>query len=231
MRISGNRRPSRSFAAAIVLAGFAAGAGAQQVYRIVGPDGRITFSDKPPMETGARAAPAGVPQPGSAGGGPTLPFELRQVASRYPVTLYSRPDCPPCTSARSFLNQRGIPFAERTVTTQEDVAALQRLSGAATLPFLTIGSQQIPGYSDIEWGEFLDAAGYPKTSQLPPNYRNPPPAPLVAATTPRPLEQPSAQQPAAQQTDGAEQPPRALPRAVPRPAPAPRNDNPAGIQF
>jgi glutaredoxin len=211
-----------------ILAAVGTAAGAQQVYRIVGPDGRITFSDKPPTETGVKAAPAGVPQPGSTGGGPALPFELRQVASRYPVTLYSRPDCQPCTSARSLLNQRGIPFTERTVTTQEDVAALQRLSGAATLPFLTIGAQQIPGYSDVEWTEFLDAAGYPKTSQLPPSYRNPPPAPLVAATTPRPVEPPSAQQPAAQQTEA---PPRALPRTPPRPAPPPRNDNPAGIQF
>jgi hypothetical protein len=51
---------------------------AQQVYRIVGPDGKVTFSDQPP--------PAGHPGKVSAantgGGGAAatagLPFELRQ---------------------------------------------------------------------------------------------------------------------------------------------------------
>ena len=30
-------------------------ANAQQIYRIVGPDGRVTFSDKPPLEASAKA--------------------------------------------------------------------------------------------------------------------------------------------------------------------------------
>ena len=44
---------------AMLLAATAGLAGAQQVFRIVGPDGKVTFSDKPPAEPGARAALAG----------------------------------------------------------------------------------------------------------------------------------------------------------------------------
>ena len=105
------------------------GAPPQTVYRIIGPDGKITFSDKPPVNaeqgkvagtgTGAVAAASGT----------TLPFELRQVVSKYPVTLYSAPDCGPCTNGRTMLISRGIPFSERSVTTNEDIAALQRLAG------------------------------------------------------------------------------------------------------
>ena len=40
------------------------------------------------------------------------------------------------------------------------------------------GGQQLKGYSDLEWKQYLDAAGYPKSSQLPSGYRNPPAAPL-----------------------------------------------------
>jgi glutaredoxin len=208
-------------AVAILLAGFAACAGAQQVYRIVGPDGRITFSDKPPADPGTRGAAAAPLRGGAEGSGATLPFELRQAATRYPVTLYSGPDCPPCNSARSFLASRGIPFAERTVSTQEDLVALHRLSGRTTLPFLTIGAQQLLGFSDLEWTQFLDAAGYPKTSQLPPGYRAPAPLPLVTAAAPQPATAPPLQAPAGAQ-----------PRAPqPAPAPAPAGSNPAGIQF
>lgn len=207
------------------LAGLAAtawvpAASAQQVYRIVGPDGRVTFSDKPPTEPNAKSAPSSTaPLTSSGAAGGSLPFELRQVASRYPVTLYTGPNCGPCGSGRALLASRGIPFAEKTVTSNEDIEALQRLSGAASLPFMTIGGQQLKGFSEVEWSQFLDAAGYPKTSQLPAAYRQPPATPLVA------LQAPAAPAPAAQA-----EPPRA---AAPAPAPSPdaAPANPAGIRF
>jgi glutaredoxin len=154
-------------------------AGAQQVFRSVGPDGHVTFSDRPP-EAGTRAG--GVPVPGASGGGDSasLPFEVRQAAQSYPVTLFSGPDCGPCEQGRAMLSARGVPFSEKTVTTNEDIESLKRLAGVATLPVLAIGSQQLKGYSQLEWTQFLDAAGYPKTSQLPAGYRHPAPKPLVA---------------------------------------------------
>lgn len=211
-------RAARSLAA-VALAIVAGTAGAQ-VYRIVGPDGKVTYSDQPPpADAKARASTAPV-QPLTGGPAPSsLPFELRQIASRFPVTLYTGPGCAPCGSGKAFLGSRGIPFTEKTVSTQDDVSALQRLSGNVNLPFLTIGGQQLSGYSETEWSQFLDAAGYPRTSQLPPSYRPPAATPLVAVTKP-----------------SAAQPTAAAPRAgnTPAPAPAPSEpppNNPAGIQF
>jgi glutaredoxin len=203
----------------LVLGLAAVSASAQGVYRIVGPDGRVTFSDQPLSTADARAV-------GSTGASSVpdsaaqLPFQLRQVVARYPVTLYTAKECAPCNSGRNLLNARGIPYIEKLINTPEDGNALKRLSGEASLPFLTIGGQQIKGYSDTEWTQFLDAAGYPKTSALPGNYRRPAPAPLVAA-------KPVAAPPAA----GA--PPissAAPPRPVEVPV-APPVSNPAGIRF
>ncbi len=193
-----------------------AGAQAQGVYRIVGPDGKVTFSDRPPAEGNAQPARAAAAAPASANG--ALPYELRQVASRFPVTLYTGNDCAPCTSARNMLNARGVPFTERTVNTNEDIDALQRLSGSTSLPFGSIGGQQLSGFSEAEWAQYLDAAGYPKQSQLPRNYRAPAPAPLVAVKEAAPAPATAASAP-----------------ARPAPAPAPANgrtpSNPAGIVF
>lgn len=167
---------------------------AQQIYRFVGPDGRITFSDTPPAGAGTAAKAAVATASSAAGNVAALPFELRQVASRYPVTLYSGPDCGPCVSGRSLLTARGIPFTERTVSSNEDIEALKRLASVATLPVLTIGGEQLKGYSDVEWGKFLDAAGYPKTSQLPAGYQLPSATPLVAAQEVKPPARTPAQQ-------------------------------------
>jgi hypothetical protein len=83
-----------------------------------------------------------------------------------------------------LLTSRGVPFNERTVTTAEDAEALQRLAGESSLPFLTIGGQRLKGFSDSEWTQFLDAAGYPKTSALPSGYRNGLSGPLVVVQKP-----------------------------------------------
>ncbi len=214
--------PRTTFAPAAVsllMALACVGAQAQSVYRIVGPDGKVTFSDRPPAEASAppaRSTAAPTASPAAANG--ALPYELRQVANRYPVTIYTGSDCAPCVSVRNLLTSRGVPYTERTVASNEDIAALQRLSGSTSLPFGTIGGQQLVGFSDAEWIQYLDAAGYPKQSQLPSNYRQPAPTPLVAA---KPVE-------AA---------PAAEPKAPARPAlPPPVNDgptpsNPAGIRF
>jgi glutaredoxin len=140
-------------------------------------------------------------------------------------------NCGPCASGRNLLTARGIPFTERTVTTPEDAAALQRMSGDTSLPFITIGGQQIKGYADTEWTQFLDAAGYPKTSQLPPGYRASAPTPFVAVQ--RPV---SAAPGAAAATTGGTSGEstgetfntRPRPAATPTPVP---NTNPANIRF
>ncbi|MCR6476573.1 glutaredoxin family protein [Variovorax sp. ZS18.2.2] len=193
----------------------AAGAMAQPIYRNVDKNGKVTFSDRAPAaSTEPAAGPQGAAAPASTAG---LPYELRQVAQRYPVTLYTSEDCAPCSQARSLLTTRGIPFDERTVKSNEEIEALQRLSSQSSLPLLTIGSQQLKGYADNEWSQYLDAAGYPKSNSLPAGYRNAPARPLVAAQQAAPA------------------PRAAAPAAQPAPPPAAPSDagagNPAGIKF
>lgn len=189
---------------------------AQAIYRIVGPDGRVTFSDRPPASDGKTTSlgPGGrAPEAGSA----ELPFEMRQLMSRYPVTLYTGEGCEPCTAGRSLLASRGVPYTERTVNTPLDGDALRKLTGEQSLPVLTVGGQQIKGFSSTEWDQYLNVAGYPKTSRLPSSYRNPPATPLVS-----PPEAPAA---SARPTQNAAPPP------PPPPAAAPAPSNPAGIVF
>lgn len=208
--------PTRRFWALLGLSLLVLPTLAQGVYRIVGPDGKVTFSDQPPPEANAR--PAGAAGAGNATASGQLPYELRQTSSRFPVTLYTSKDCAPCNSGRNLLNARGIPYAEKAISSPQDGEALKRLNGDGSLPLLTIGGQQIKGYSDVEWTQYLDAAGYPKQSQLPSSYRRPAATPLVAvkaAEAPTPTPKPAVKPPAA-------------PAAIPVAPPA---TNPAGIRF
>jgi glutaredoxin len=212
-----------ALAAVVGCASLAAAAAHAQVYRVVGPDGRVTFTDRPPAEGQAAPAAAVAARAGGDAGSVALPAGLRSVASRYPVTLYTSADCSPCAAARNLLTSRGVPFTEKTISSHDDVQALQRLAGEPRLPFGTIGGQHILGFSDAEWTQYLDAAGYPKVSQLPASYRNPAPTPMVAAQSPvvPTVAQPrqAAQGPATQRTQDA-------------PLPSdPSPQNPLGLRF
>ncbi len=164
---------------------------AQTVYRIVGADGKVTFSDKPPVTRDDKTTATGRNGKALDIGSAPLPYELSQVVSRFPVTLYTSTNCAPCGAGRTLLASRGIPFSERTVSTNEDVQALTRISGENNLPFLTIGGQKIKGYSDSEWTQYLDAAGYPSSSKLPTNYRSPAASPLVVIQKPEVVAPPA----------------------------------------
>jgi glutaredoxin len=192
---------------------------AQTVYRVVTPDGHVSFSDQPSVKPGIVTSQETNVAPASTSA-TALPFELRQVVSKFPVTLYASSSCTPCDSGRNHLRTRGVPFTEKSVNSASDADALQRLSGANSLPFLTVGAQQIRGYSNSEWGDYLSAAGYPEQTVLPAGYRNPEPAPLVD------LEKPATPEKASH-----------VPEAEPNPSPPPVTEprvspnNPAGIQF
>jgi hypothetical protein len=72
---------------------------------------------------------------------------------------------------------------ELTIDRAEDLAELQRREGRMELPILRLGAQRLQGFEAGDWQATLDAAGYPRTSQLPPHWRATPAQPLVPPDT------------------------------------------------
>ncbi|MEF7617381.1 glutaredoxin family protein [Aquincola sp. MAHUQ-54] len=180
------------FAAATLLAGYAhAQAPAAALYKIVEPDGRITYTDRP-ITSGPGRVTAVNDKAGTVLLDDTtaaLPLPLRTAASRFPVTLFAATDCVPCERGREFLRQRGVPFRERLASTDADREAWQRVVGAPEAPALAIGGQLLRGFAPDAWNEYLDVAGYPRDARLPASYRAPPPLPLAEV---RPVAPPAA---------------------------------------
>lgn len=167
--------------------GLLGSANAQNVYKSVDRNGHTVYSDVPPAGAPPVAPNAGGNTAAATSSGKLsdgLTYTLRQTVDRYPVTLYAGKDCPPCDAARAMLQNRGVPFAERTVATNDDIEALKRLSGEGRLPLGTIGTKQLKGYNSTAWAEYLAAAGYAERITLPSAYRNGIAAPL---TVPRPV--------------------------------------------
>lgn len=217
------------------LGGTASSSLAQAVYKSVGPDGKVTFSDRPPPEV--PAAVLGKPKASQTvadaelgtSANPPLPYELRQLSIKYPVTLYTTSSCGPCDTGRALLVKRGVPFTEKSVNTNDDIGAFSRISKDNSLPLLTIGGKQIKGFSESEWLQYLDSAGYPKQSALPPRYRQAAAEPMSPLKTA--AEAGAAADTPAESADKAPPPPRTAPSRPPAAPPIDPASNPAGIRF
>ncbi|MFZ4534715.1 glutaredoxin family protein [Propionivibrio sp.] len=144
-------------------------AGAQTTYRWIDKaSGQTVYSDQAPPP-GAKQVDK---KTGSEDRGEDradaqqLPYATRQAAEKFPVTLYTSVTCADeCKTARDLLNGRGIPFSEKTLKTQEDIAELTRQLGSeAAVPSLIVGRQIFKGFESGAWSNLLDLAGYPKSA-------------------------------------------------------------------
>lgn len=148
----------------LILAGALLGsAQAGEMYRWVDKSGKVHYGD-------TRAPDAAEVEKKKLGTAPAtgdeeLSFDTRRAKQNFPVTLYVADNCAdPCKQSRNLLSQRGIPFTEKNLATQEEIDAFKRASGADAVPVLSVGRSWLKGFQPEQWHNELDAAGYPKTS-------------------------------------------------------------------
>lgn len=196
-----------------------------QVFKWVGPDGKTNYSDVPPPPSAQRAQKKAFA--GNVVDGGDLPFSVAEVAKTSPVTLHTGAKCAPCDEGRKLLGSRGIPFTEKTVSSNADIATLG--TGGVELPQLSVGGTKLRGFEPGAWNASLSAAGYPESNSLPKSYRNPAPQSAAPASRDTPAKPTTS-------ADAGDNAVDASPASVGR-KPAPRNQpkapdaNPAGIRF
>lgn len=157
--------------AAVLLSCLFCAASAWAQYKYVDQGGTINYSDRPPASGDAKR----LNMTATGNGSETLPFGLKASMDKYPVTTYSSPDCPPCEDLRKHLAKRGVPFTDKLVKTPADEKIFKSLGFAnPDFPTMTVGSQKQVGYEPGALDRLLDAAGYPRKSQLPNTFTQAP---------------------------------------------------------
>ena len=145
------------FLIAVLLA--AGTAQAAQLYRWVDDKGRVEWRDTPPPASAKKVERRSVNDSVIETSG--LPYSVQQAVRNAPLTLYVNDCGDACTKARSHLNRRGLPFAEKNP--RENIDAFKKLTnGGMEVPLLFVGREALKGYEEGMWDTALDNAGYPR---------------------------------------------------------------------
>ena len=131
-------------------------AGAQVLYKSVGPDGKVSYSDRPPADDRIAKTMKFAELPNTALPSKTIAEleQLRKSGAATPiavptsgVSLYAAKWCGYCRQAREFLNQRGIAFQEIDVDTPSGKSAFVRAGGVGGIPLLVANGQKVRGFT------------------------------------------------------------------------------------
>jgi glutaredoxin len=132
----------------------------QKMYKWVDPDGKVSYHDRPPPETGYRVEEKNLRAKDRSSS------ERRgedEAVGKVPVVLYSASNCEACELARNYLQRRKVPFTEKDVSSDVKLQdELKKKSGGLFVPTIYIGERVMKGYMQSLLEGELDQAGYPK---------------------------------------------------------------------
>lgn len=159
-----------------------------EMYRWVDSEGKVHYSDTPPPPSAKKVEEKNFG--GNVVPSDNLPYSVQLAVKNFPVTLYTGDCGDGCKQAQAYLTKRGIPYTQRLPgANKDDAAAFKKVSSDNLIPLLLVGKvYTLKGYSESEWANALDQAGYPRTNTFP-GGKTPPPASTPnapAAKTPAP---------------------------------------------
>jgi glutaredoxin len=199
-------RPALGAALLLWMAGASA-----QMFKWVDAKGVVHYSDTPPPPDQKKVelkAPGG-------GADLELPYVLAEAVRSHPVTLYTAASCNACDQGRAMLRERGIPFSEKTVASNEDQQKLKEAGSTGQVPLLLVGRDKLIGFEATAWNRALSDAAYPLQAMLPATYRQPAAAPAAPARAPSAPARPAARNDDAGARERAEAARRTNPNAPP----------------
>lgn len=147
------------FVTALVAIGIPA-AQADTLYKWVDSQGRISYHDQPPPEGAGYRVEEKVLGTGNKH---KEEDKLAKIVEKFPVVLYSVPDCGSCDLARLYLQKRKVPFTEQNLNADPELQqTLKKKIGSLSAPTLMIGEKVMKGYVESVLEGELDGVGYPK---------------------------------------------------------------------
>lgn len=167
------RPPMKNFIFAVVLALAMPATWAQTLYKSIGPDGKATYSDKPPAE-GRLEKTLKIENLPNTALPPNLLAELQalrmaRAKAAVPTSgavLYAASWCSYCRQAKRYLASKGVSYEEVDIDTPSGKSAFAVVGGGGGVPLLVLKGQQIRGFSAQAYDQVFAGQRYPSSNYL-----------------------------------------------------------------
>lgn len=136
-------------------AGLINGSAHAEVYKIVGADGKISYSDTPPANPDIKAQTLKIQ---TWTGSPSVSTSGSRVGK---VTMLSAQWCGVCKTAKNYMKSHNIAFEEWDVDQSDFARSKMRELGAKGVPVILVGAQKMVGFSPDRLESMIASAKAP----------------------------------------------------------------------
>lgn len=123
------------------------------IYKVVGADGKITYTDKEPQASGGKSEKLNIQTYSGTPAVSTLGMAVKKV------TILSAQWCGVCTRAKAYMKSHDIAFEEWDIDKSDFARAKMNELGARGVPVILVGKQKMVGFSESTLETMLKAAG------------------------------------------------------------------------
>jgi len=131
----------------------AAPAAQAEIYKVVGADGKVSYTDKEPQPNSGKTEKLKIQ---TYSGTPTVSTYNGAVKR---VTILSAQWCGVCTRAKAYMKDRKIAFEEWDIDQSEYARTKMNELGAKGVPVILVGKQKMVGFSAETLEEMIKNAG------------------------------------------------------------------------
>jgi glutaredoxin len=139
----------------------------QTLYKTVGPDGRISYSDTPPADAKVQKTMSYSPLPASpvAESARRHRAELESSLQRRSsetatsgegIRLFTAVWCGYCTKAKAYLGQKGIAYQEYDIDTPAGKSAFAQVGAGTGIPLLLWREKRQQGFSQATYDALFE---------------------------------------------------------------------------
>ena len=137
---------------------------ADTLYKVVGPDGKITYSDKRPIKGNVEKKltfknlpstklPSSASSQPATGGSTKVTNNAKAISGQ--VTLFTASWCGYCKQAKAYLARQSINYREVDIETQDGMAEFSQAGGSGAVPLLIAGRESLQGFSPEAYDDLL----------------------------------------------------------------------------
>ena len=141
---------------------------AETLYKVIGADGKITYTDQPPADRKSTTALRFADAPSTPLPESVLKYqaalqksmqgrlaEAKKIDAGGSATLFSATWCGYCTQAKAYMQAKGIGYRELDIDTPDGGRAYFEAGGARGVPLLMADGRRIQGFSAGAYDSFF----------------------------------------------------------------------------